>query len=1358
MSDQANIFQIIATNTIATMTRFPDKRDEWRANLIELQEQAKTLNDQEMETLLKVIIELVDGIDLAQLKPILTGIFSECWNFIVETIRLQQDPIVLAVNEYLNARTWLGCKEVVESKKEYLLTDEAEKIVDSVIEQYKDTPSVSRLEKLRSILIKCRSEGIEEAFSDLLNPTTMPYIPPHLLHQLISAQSGEEREELVRQHPSLVEVLDWLNKQQIEEGQSDRAMSIEERLSEPVLKNPEEGVKRFVTFLNSRNLSQLRKYCLAVLSELSCSPWKFDVLWELWDELEFKIKQSADLAHELLDTDDPELRLFVFTAFDDLTIFADIVGESGDKRMYSRESFRAAYLLIRRMVFRHVFGAPPLPPHAMTAEAYQERIAMVGSMFNESVRKEVHEVLAQAADRYKQRGKNDGVIFCKQTSDMLRTIEEAGFFKKGPLLFVDEMFKLMMSADKPVLMLEIALNWWPFVKYIREEGILHGTGQEAAEVVKQFTQSIRRLSPFAWLMEERPGIASTMVFLVMLRLNSQLEPPYSLWFFPINWIGKCQENIVWLKEKWSGDPAIPQEFLHSLLDMFVLIGHRTRTYAGEEGKADEFFFEVAQIYADVMTVASRRARQEMSIEEYAQALEHLKDRVKKVPFAVEGLITMGTMPTQLGNEGALTHAILEAAAVLVGFTENANLKQMIYTALGQQNWTSEQQIQFALLQERQGRPDLAIVALYNAGANLTKGGEYDKSVEVYSLALDLVKGVMDGLLYVPSTTTFHAVTIYLSIVQELGMAYFLLEKYQSALETIDDALNRIVTLDSEEARQEEGYSRKIVMLHLFKAECFERLEGNMVAERYIVSVLNDVSEEDKDYLSTMLKAKLAFYAQQKQEIDKAIELYSEAQHHSYKYRRTLPYESDKIDFNLNPAVQASSIWLAEHLLGKQRPLEAITAFEAGRSRALLDLLGVSSAVQLPRSLIDEKREQGQALLDRARSIVYPGAGKDVFGMRTHWRRALSDLEEWLVTIEREEPDYVRIVRGQTLSSNEIRKWATSVNIPTAVVYWFLGNEYSYQVVVRAVPGQEFQDPIVRKVTVTIPWLQSQSEVLQKTIKSRKNLPAGLLDSLSGELIAPIEDLLQSIDAVYLCQSHQLYDLPLTALLLRNQPISVTKQVSVIPSLSVLNVLQYIDRCQKLSKRSIVFGPEFPLQARWVAKLLETDVATTLYDDNAEQATQLFKDCQILHLICHGYFDTRDTFASGFQFTDQDENTKVLTGRQIMRWGLGARLVVLEACDTRRQWVSVSDDSFGLGRFFQIAGTPSLLLADWEVRNDITMRFMRTFYKNLKRFGKDSTGIAGRGEAYRSAVTETRDWVGPENVFLWAPFTLIGALD
>jgi len=95
MSDQANIFQIIATNTIATMTRFPDKRDEWRANLIELQEQAKALNDQEMETLLKVIIELVDGIDLAQLKPTLTGIFSECWNFIVETIRLQQDPTVL---------------------------------------------------------------------------------------------------------------------------------------------------------------------------------------------------------------------------------------------------------------------------------------------------------------------------------------------------------------------------------------------------------------------------------------------------------------------------------------------------------------------------------------------------------------------------------------------------------------------------------------------------------------------------------------------------------------------------------------------------------------------------------------------------------------------------------------------------------------------------------------------------------------------------------------------------------------------------------------------------------------------------------------------------------------------------------------------------------------------------------------------------------------------------------------------------------------------------------------------------------------------------------------------------------------
>ena len=100
---------------------------------------------------------------------------------------------------------------------------------------------------------------------------------------------------------------------------------------------------------------------------------------------------------------------------------------------------------------------------------------------------------------------------------------------------------------------------------------------------------------------------------------------------------------------------------------------------------------------------------------------------------------------------------------------------------------------------------------------------------------------------------------------------------------------------------------------------------------------------------------------------------------------------------------------------------------------------------------------------------------------------------------------------------------------------------------------------------------------------------------------------------------------------------------------------------------------------------------------------------------------------------------------------GDKLTVLEACDTRRQLLSVTDDGFGIGCFLHLAGVPTLLLADWEVRSDVSLVFMNTFYEALPS-GNETKIPASLGYAYKKAVSATRDQYGADQFFLWPFYT------
>ncbi|GHV92470.1 hypothetical protein AGMMS50268_29730 [Spirochaetia bacterium] len=107
---------------------------------------------------------------------------------------------------------------------------------------------------------------------------------------------------------------------------------------------------------------------------------------------------------------------------------------------------------------------------------------------------------------------------------------------------------------------------------------------------------------------------------------------------------------------------------------------------------------------------------------------------------------------------------------------------------------------------------------------------------------------------------------------------------------------------------------------------------------------------------------------------------------------------------------------------------------------------------------------------------------------------------------------------------------------------------------------------------------------------------------------------------------------------------------------------------------------------------------------------------------------------------------ILTADEIARLNLiGARLVVLSACQTGLGDVNNSEGVFGLQRAFKLAGVETLIMSLWEVDDTATAKLMDTFYREW---------LSGRSRqaAFKEAQRQVRaDYPAP---FYWAAFVMM----
>src|SRR5260370_34975587 len=107
----------------------------------------------------------------------------------------------------------------------------------------------------------------------------------------------------------------------------------------------------YARFLKRKSVSPELRAVLALLGDLSCSPWKFDVLWDRWPKLGLDSTVFPSLGKTLFDTTSRDELLFAQCIFDDVTIFYDVIGGGPSPFPHARQAYRAAYLSLRPMVF-----------------------------------------------------------------------------------------------------------------------------------------------------------------------------------------------------------------------------------------------------------------------------------------------------------------------------------------------------------------------------------------------------------------------------------------------------------------------------------------------------------------------------------------------------------------------------------------------------------------------------------------------------------------------------------------------------------------------------------------------------------------------------------------------------------------------------------------------------------------------------------------------------------------------------------------------------------------------------------------------------------------------------------------------
>jgi CHAT domain-containing protein len=457
--------------------------------------------------------------------------------------------------------------------------------------------------------------------------------------------------------------------------------------------------------------------------------------------------------------------------------------------------------------------------------------------------------------------------------------------------------------------------------------------------------------------------------------------------------------------------------------------------------------------------------------------------------------------------------------------------------------------------------------------------------------------------------------------------------------------------------------------------------------------------------------------------------------------------------------------LAGALMQESRAMEALEAAEGARGRAFSDLLaskaGQTDAAARP--LLAELRETEAMLRAQAGSRAEDSLEQAEL---TRTRAAtFAKLDAQLAALRDERRELASLVVAEPVSGAEIR--ATAARLQATIVEYLVTEDRLYIWVVQ--PSGVLSSTQVEvertKLRDTVRDLHRQLNGLDAAALRNPAPVRTALRQLHRWTVEPIAaHLPRAPDShVVLVPHDALLMVPFAALEdTAGHALAAKHTLLSAPSIATLRYTADKRRGAKRLQGATLLALADPVappdaaveplpgartEVRGISRRFDAERRLTLEGSEASEANakRLSGDKTILHFAVHGLVRDDRPWDSALLLSAGGGEDGWLRVSELFDLELAADLVVLSGCSTGSGKLS-GDGIIGLGRAFIYAGTPSVLVSQWDVSDVSTAYLMERFYADL---------ASGRSKAHalRSAQLATQKRY--PHPALWAAFVLVG---
>lgn len=453
------------------------------------------------------------------------------------------------------------------------------------------------------------------------------------------------------------------------------------------------------------------------------------------------------------------------------------------------------------------------------------------------------------------------------------------------------------------------------------------------------------------------------------------------------------------------------------------------------------------------------------------------------------------------------------------------------------------------------------------------------------------------------------------------------------------------------------------------------------------------------------------------------------------------------------------------LVEQSRPMEALEAAEAARGRAFSDLLAsrATHGTTSDRTLLTDIRATEARL--RAQS------GMDATSPETRVEltqtRAATEarLNEQFRSLRDESRELASLVVAEPVSATEIQ--AIARRLGATIVEYLVTRDRLFIWVVTASGDVSASTTVIDRARLR--------EAVRELHRAFNGLDAAALRDPSGArealrqlhrwLVEPIGARLpkKTEDLVLVVPHDVLLTVPFAALEdSKGHALIANHTVAFAPSIATLRYTAEKKRLASQGTDARLLALADPLsppdaalaslpgarsEVRQISQRFAKDRRLTLEGAAASEANakQLGAGQTILHFAVHGLIRDDRPWDSALILSPGGGEDGWLRVDELFDLKLQADLVVLSGCSTGAGRLS-GDGILGLGRAFIYAGTPSIIVSQWDVSDLSTAFLMERFYAEL---------LAGRSKARALRAAQLAAQKRFAHPALWAAFALIG---